>query len=164
MCNGFVGIYPDDRFYNVASMQEVLGKVFGANPIITCSLNQQHKASQLYEVYICLDKERLLPFRCPDNPNLQTNCRKDNALFPSFDPRSTSPSPSASPISPVRLCINPNSRNELAFRLSGGEEQESRELYLASCDAELGDEFQHFLGNRTGSDELDVDPNILEQC
>lgn len=153
------GIYPDGRFYNVASMQEVLGKAFGADPIITCSLNQQHKASQVYEVYMCLDKERLLPFQCPNNPNLQTNCRKDDALFPAFDPRSISP-----PVSPIKLCIDPDSRNELAFRLSGGgEEQESRKLDLASCDAELGDEFQHFLGNKTG-DELDVDLNILEQC
>lgn len=158
----FVGIYPDGRFYNVAFMKEVLGKAIGADPIITCSLNQQHKASQIYEVYICLDKERLLPFHCPDNPNLQTNCRRDDALFPAFDPRSPSSSPS---VSPVRLCIDPNSRNEMALRLSGDDEQqENRGFYMDSCDAELGDEFQHFLGNRTGSDELDVDPNILEQC
>lgn len=161
--SGFVGIHPDGRFYDLVDMQEALGRFIGKDPFITCSLNQQQHVSQIYEVYICLDKVKLLPFHCPYNPNLQTNCRRSNALFPKFDPRSPSPSPPTSPTkfnSPIRYCLAPGSMNELAL-LSDDDEEEAKESLVDNIHFD-DEELRNFVGNTT-VDELELDDHFIWQ-
>jgi hypothetical protein len=143
-------------------MHQVLESFIGEEPIITCSFNEMHQVYQIYEVYICLDKYRLLPSPCPDT--IKTNCKTPDALFPDFNPLVQ---PHSCPVpdhgnTPISYCTDPSS---LALDELNPSDEENLERYLDSVDSELAsddDEFQNFLRNQTANAlELDGEPGFF---
>ncbi|KAG0607075.1 hypothetical protein M758_8G001400 [Ceratodon purpureus] len=144
------GIYPNGQMYDLLDLHQVLGNYIGEEALITCSFNDFYQVSQIYEVFICLDKSQFLPLPCPTAATFKTNCRTPTAMFPEFNPPG---GPTSCPVhppsdhvhTPVRYCTDPallppDELNPIY--------EEKLDFHLDSIDSELAsdeDEYQDFL-------------------
>lgn len=63
-----IGIEPNGKFYRFDSIIEAIKGATGFTPVVECNVDAKHN-SQLFQVYLCVDKDASKLIECPVPPN-----------------------------------------------------------------------------------------------
>lgn len=76
----YVGIKPDDKFYEIKNVEKTIKEAIGFAPGIECNKDSSHN-SQLYQIYLCVDTSASNFINCPVMPHGRCDSR---VQFPKF--------------------------------------------------------------------------------